>query len=83
MSKLLRGLVAGYGAKKLGGCGCTGILLFILLWWLLGLSGIKLLESSPSDGTGHHSSRVRSWTEPMSRRRAVRLFLSDGRVSVT
>ena len=44
MSKLLRGLVAGYGAKKMGGCGCTGILLFILLWWLLGLSGIKLFQ---------------------------------------
>ena len=30
MSKLVRGLVAGYGAKKLGGCGCGGLLLFIL-----------------------------------------------------
>lgn len=44
MSKLLRGLVAGYGAKKMGGCGCTGLLLFILLWWLLGLSGIDLFQ---------------------------------------
>ena len=36
MSKLLRGLVAGWGAKKLGG-GCVGtILVFVLLWWLLG-----------------------------------------------
>lgn len=36
MSKLLRGLVAGWGAKKLGG-GCIGtILIFVLLWWLLG-----------------------------------------------
>jgi hypothetical protein len=36
MSKLLRGLVAGWGAKKLGG-GCLGtILIFVLLWWLLG-----------------------------------------------
>jgi hypothetical protein len=36
MSKLLRGLAAGYGAKKLGG-GCLGtILIFLLLWWLLG-----------------------------------------------
>jgi hypothetical protein len=40
MSKLLRGLAAGYGAKKLGnkmGCGCIGtIILFIILWMLLG-----------------------------------------------
>jgi hypothetical protein len=36
VSKLLRGLAAGYGAKKLGG-GCLGtILVFLLLWWLLG-----------------------------------------------
>ena len=36
VSKLLRGLVAGYGAKKMG-CGCFGtIIAFLLLWWLLG-----------------------------------------------
>ncbi len=45
MSKLARGLAAGYGAKKLGGgCGCFGILIFILLWWLLGASGIDLFR---------------------------------------
>jgi hypothetical protein len=44
MSKLLRGLVAGYGAKKTGGCGCMGLLIFILLWWLLGASGIKIFQ---------------------------------------
>jgi hypothetical protein len=36
MSKLLRGLAAGYGAKKLGGGCLTTILVFFLLWWLLG-----------------------------------------------
>jgi len=44
MSKLLRGLLAGYGAKKTGGCGCLGLLVFILLWWLLGASGIKIFQ---------------------------------------
>jgi len=45
MSKILRGLAAGYGAKKLGGgCGCTAILIFIVLWWLLGRSGIQLFQ---------------------------------------
>ena len=44
MSKFLRGLVAGYGAKKTGGCGCLGLLVFILLWWLLGASGIKIFQ---------------------------------------
>ena len=37
MSKLLRGLAAGYGAKKMGGgCGCLTIIIFILLWMFLG-----------------------------------------------
>ena len=38
MSKILRGLAAGYGAKKLGGggCGCGTILIFIILWLVLG-----------------------------------------------
>lgn len=36
MSKLLRGAVAGYGATKLGG-GCLGtIVVFAILWALLG-----------------------------------------------
>jgi hypothetical protein len=36
MSKLLRGLAAGWGAKKLGGGCFTTILIFGLLWYLLG-----------------------------------------------
>ncbi len=36
MSKLLRGLAAGYGAKKLGGGCISTVLIFLLLWWLLG-----------------------------------------------
>lgn len=40
MSKLLRGLAAGYGAKKLGGGCFSTVLIFILLWWLLGNFGI-------------------------------------------
>jgi hypothetical protein len=36
MSKLLRGVAAGYGAKKLGG-GCFGtIIVFVILWYVLG-----------------------------------------------
>ena len=36
MSTLLRGIAAGWGAKKLGGGCFTTILIFLLLWWLLG-----------------------------------------------
>jgi hypothetical protein len=45
LSKILRGLVAGWSAKKVsGGCGCGAILLFILFYWLLGASGIDLFQ---------------------------------------
>lgn len=40
MSKILRGVAAGWGAKKLGGGCFTTILVFIILWWLLGGIGI-------------------------------------------
>lgn len=36
MRNIFRGLLAGYGASKMGG-GCIGtILVFIILYWLLG-----------------------------------------------
>jgi hypothetical protein len=35
MNKLVRGLIAGYGAKKLGG-GCLGtIVVFFIIWYAL------------------------------------------------
>jgi hypothetical protein len=42
VSKLLRGLAAGYGAKKLGGGCFSTILIFLLLWWLLG--GLEIFQ---------------------------------------
>jgi hypothetical protein len=36
MSKLLRGLAAGWGAKKLGGGCLSTIIIFVVLWYLLG-----------------------------------------------
>ncbi|MEO8505200.1 MAG: hypothetical protein ABI609_14970 [Acidobacteriota bacterium] len=45
MSKLLRGAVAGWGARKVtGGCGCGALLLFLLFYWLLGHSGIHIFQ---------------------------------------
>ena len=44
MSKLLRGLAAGYGAKKLGGGCFSTVLIFIALWWLLGQCGGGLFQ---------------------------------------
>jgi len=39
MSKILRGLAAGYGAKKLGGGCFSTVLIFLILWWVLGQCG--------------------------------------------
>ena len=36
MSKLLRGVVAGYGASKLGGGCISTVIIFAVLWYLLG-----------------------------------------------
>ena len=42
MRNILRAILAGWGAKKLGGgCGCIGIIVvFIILWILLGYLGL-------------------------------------------
>jgi len=38
MKKLLRAILAGWGTKKItgGGCGCVSIIVFIILFTLLG-----------------------------------------------
>jgi len=39
MRGLFRTLLAGYGAKKLGGGCLSTILVFVLLYWILGYVG--------------------------------------------
>jgi hypothetical protein len=36
MRGIFRGLLAGYGAKKLGGGCISTIIIFLILYWLLG-----------------------------------------------
>ncbi len=36
MNNIFRTLIAGYGAKKLGGGCISTVLVFIVLFWLLG-----------------------------------------------
>ena len=51
MNNLFRGLIAGYGAKKLGGGCFSTVLIFILLWVLLGQCNATL-PPVPADGPG-------------------------------
>ncbi len=44
MSKLLRGLAAGYGAKKMGGGCISTVFIFIVLWIVLGQCGGSLFQ---------------------------------------
>lgn len=37
MNNLFRGLLAGWGAKKLGGGCLSTVLIFIVLYWLIGV----------------------------------------------
>jgi hypothetical protein len=39
MPRWLRALIAGYGAKKLGGGCLSTIIIFFVLYWLLGQNG--------------------------------------------
>ncbi len=52
MNNLFRGLLAGYGAKKLGGGCFSTILVFVVLWVLLGQCGSALppdaVEAEPA-----------------------------------
>lgn len=36
MNNIFRGLIAGYGAKKLGGGCLSTVLVFLIIWWALG-----------------------------------------------
>jgi hypothetical protein len=36
MNKVLRAIIAGYGAKKIGGGCVSTILIFIIIYWVMG-----------------------------------------------
>jgi hypothetical protein len=40
MRRIFRGVLAGWGASKLGGGCITTIIVFLVLWWLLRGIGI-------------------------------------------
>lgn len=56
MNKLFRALIAGYGAKKLGG-GCFGtILVFIIIYYALGTCNSHPSQTVPAN----HSSIIKN-----------------------
>ena len=73
MNNLFRGLIAGYGAKKLGGGCFSTILVFALLWVLLGQCGATY---APEDA--EPSVRVESVPAAPPPARAVPLAVAAG-----
>lgn len=70
MNNFFRALIAGYGAKKLGG-GCFGtVIVFIIIWVALGqCSWRKVNETEPAMEKTKLESQAQAWfqhqTEPI------------------
>jgi hypothetical protein len=51
MNNLFRGLLAGYGAKKLGGGCFSTILIFVIIWVVLGQCSNTLRSNESEENT--------------------------------
>ena len=58
MNNLIRGLVAGYGAKKLGGGCFSTVLVFVVLWVLLGQCGATYAPADAGPDPSHTVTEV-------------------------
>lgn len=76
MNNLFRGLLAGYGAKKLGGGCFSTVLVFIILWVLLGQCGASMAPL-PAEAIAPASSVVTLSDAPVVASDAVRLAMPD------
>jgi len=55
MNGFFKTLIAGYGAKKLGGGCFSTILIFILIYWALGKANCNNSAQPARQGTGMHA----------------------------
>ena len=60
MNKFFRALIAGYGAKKLGGGCFSTILIFIVIYWALGTCNRPAQQNRPSNGIHVPAKKVES-----------------------
>ena len=62
MSKILRTIAAGWGAKKLGGGCISTVIVFIILWWLLSHFGVfKEIRALTAKASVPVSAKPRTW----------------------
>ena len=52
MNKLIRALIAGWGAKKIGGGCITTIIVFIIIYYALGTCNSRPVQTVPQKNSG-------------------------------
>jgi len=55
MQNWIKALIAGYGAKKLGGGCLSTIVIFIVIYWALGLGNCNRTPSRPVPATNQNT----------------------------
>ena len=55
MNNFFKTIIAGYGAKKLGGGCFSTILIFIVIYWALGTCNRPAQDRGYRTGTGMHT----------------------------
>lgn len=60
MNNFFKALIAGYGAKKLGGGCFSTILIFIVIWYALGHCGNNSRAATITPSVIHHSAEIKN-----------------------
>ncbi len=58
MNNLFKTLIAGYGAKKLGGGCFSTILIFVIIYWALGTCNKQTNNNNTPQRTGQLSTHI-------------------------
>ncbi len=66
MNKLVRALIAGWGAKKLGGGCVSTIVIFIIIYYALGTCNSHPVNTSPHKNSGIQFHTPKSATDYLS-----------------
>lgn len=60
MNNFFRALIAGYGAKKLGGGCFSTVLIFIVLWYVLGQCNNNGRAATITTPTAHTTTQIKN-----------------------
>ena len=77
MNKLFRALIAGYGAKKLGGGCISTVLIFLLIYWALGTCNSSCTSAPERAGSLIQERKVAVNFEKNKTEKSTTYFLSN------